>query len=159
MPPIEHDLKEGIVTPGEALRRSGYTTGHFGKWHLSNDMIPDSPLPSAYGYDTYGAFNCAGEQMPVHEDARNVITFIQKSSRKKKPFFINLWLHEPHTPFHTQPKYRWRFRDLDEADNIYASVLSHADDRIGEVLDTLDRLGLTDNTVVILWGDHGFHLG
>ncbi len=137
------------------LQQGGYTTAHFGKWHLSNNMIPDSPLPSEYGYDAYGAFNCAGEQMPVHEDADNAIAFITKSHRKKKPFFINLWLHEPHTPFHTQPKYRWRFRDLDEADNIYASVLSHADDRIGEVLDTLDRLELTKNTLVIFSSDNG----
>lgn len=57
------------------LKRAGYATAHFGKWHLSNDMIPDSPLPSAYGYDEYGAFNCAGEQMPVHEDAQHAIAF------------------------------------------------------------------------------------
>lgn len=137
------------------LQEAGYATAHFGKWHLSNNMIPDSPLPSEYGYDTYGAFNCAGEQMPVHEDARNTIAFIEKSHRARKPFFINLWVHEPHTPFHTLPKYRWRFRDLDEADNIYASVLSHADDRIGEVLDTLDRLNLTENTLVIFSSDNG----
>ena len=137
------------------LQQAGYATAHFGKWHLSNNMIPDSPLPSEYGYDEYGAFNCAGEQMPVHEDARNAIAFIEKSHREKKPFFINLWIHEPHTPFHTVPKYRWRFRDLEERDNIYASVLSHADDRIGEVLDTLDRLKLTDNTLVIFSSDNG----
>ncbi len=137
------------------LHQSGYATAHFGKWHLSNNMIPDSPLPSEYGYDTYGAFNCAGEQMPVHEDARNAVAFIEKCQREVKPFFINLWLHEPHTPFHTVPKYRWRFRDLEERDNIYASVLSHADDRIGEVLDTLDRLRLADNTLVIFSSDNG----
>jgi len=137
------------------LKENGYATAHFGKWHLSNNMIPDSPLPSDYGYDAYGAFNCAGEQMPVHEDARNAIAFIRKSHRKKKPFFVNLWLHEPHTPFHTVPKYRWRFRDLEEADNIYASVLSHADDRIGEVLNVLDRLGLARNTLVIFSSDNG----
>jgi arylsulfatase A-like enzyme len=137
------------------LQQAGYATAHFGKWHLSNNMIPDSPLPSEYGYDEYGAFNCAGEQMPVHEDARNAIAFIEKSHNQKKPFFINLWIHEPHTPFHTVPKYRWRFRDLEEPDNIYASVLSHADDRIGEVLDTLDRLKLTDNTLVIFSSDNG----
>jgi arylsulfatase A-like enzyme len=137
------------------LQQAGYATAHFGKWHLSNDMIPDSPLPSEYGYDEYGAFNCAGEQMPVHEDARNAIAFIEKSHSEKKPFFINLWIHEPHTPFHTVPKYRWRFRDLEEPDNIYASVLSHADDRIGEVLDALDRLKLTNNTLVIFSSDNG----
>ncbi|NND95769.1 MAG: sulfatase-like hydrolase/transferase [Pirellulaceae bacterium] len=137
------------------LQSAGYATAHFGKWHLSNNMIPDSPLPSEYGYDQYGAFNCAGEQMPVHEDARNAISFIEKSHRDQKPFFINLWLHEPHTPFHTVPKYRWRFRDLEEPDNIYASVLSHADDRIGEVLGTLDRLELTEETLVIFSSDNG----
>lgn len=138
------------------LQASGYATAHFGKWHLANDMIPDSPLPSAYGYDEYGAFNCAGEQMPVHEDATGAIRFIEKSHHAGKPFFVNLWLHEPHTPFHVVPKYRWRFRDLkDERDNIYASVISHADDRVGEVLNALDRLKLTDNTLVIFSSDNG----
>lgn len=137
------------------LQQSGYATAHYGKWHLSNNMIPDSPLPSEYGYDEYGAFNCAGEQMPVHEDSEHANAFIEKSHAAGKPFFINLWLHEPHTPFHTVPKYRWRFQDLEEKDNIYASVLSHADDRIGEVLDTLDRLKLTENTLVIFSSDNG----
>ena len=137
------------------LQQAGYATAHFGKWHLSNNMIPDSPLPSEYGYDEYGAFNCAGEQMPVHEDSEHAVAFIEKSHLAQKPFFINLWIHEPHTPFHTVPKYRWRFRDLEESDNIYASVLSHADDRIGEVLDALDRLKLTQNTLVIFSSDNG----
>jgi len=137
------------------LKEGGYATAHYGKWHLSNNMIPDSPLPGEYGYDDYGAFNCAGEQMPVHKDADNAIAFIEKSHKAGKPFFINLWMHEPHTPFHTLPKYRWRFPDLEEADNIFASVLSHADDRIGEVLAVLDRLGIADNTLVVFSSDNG----
>lgn len=137
------------------LQSAGYMTGHFGKWHLSNNMIPDSPRPEVYGYDMVGAFNCSGEQMPVHDDAKNAIKLIEQSVEAEKPFFINLWVHEPHTPFHTLPEYRERFPELPEADNIYASVLSHADDRIGEVLDALDRLGLTDNTLVIFSSDNG----
>ena len=137
------------------LKQAGYRSAHFGKWHLANNMIPDSPVPTAYGYDQYGAFNCAGEQMPVHEDARETIKFIESCHKDKAPFFVNLWMHEPHTPYHTVPKYRWRFQELEEKDNIYASVLSHADDRIGEVLDALDRLGLTDNTLVIFSSDNG----
>jgi N-acetylgalactosamine-6-sulfatase len=138
------------------LQSAGYATAHYGKWHLSNDMIPDSPLPKVYGYDDYGAFNCAGEQIPVHEDAARAIAFIEKSAAARKPFFINLWIHEPHTPFHTVPKYEWRFRDMkSREDQIYASVLSHADDRIGEVLAALDRLKLTENTLVIFSSDNG----
>jgi arylsulfatase A-like enzyme len=138
------------------LKTAGYATAHFGKWHLANNMIPDSPLPTEYGYDEYGAFNCAGEQMPVHEDANHAIAFIEKSVTADKPFFINLWVHEPHTPFHTVPKYEWRFREMEsETDRIYASVISHADDRIGQVLDTLDRLKITDNTLVVFSSDNG----
>ena len=44
------------------LKSAGYTTAHFGKWHLANDMIPDAPFPSEYGFDEYGAFNCSGTQ-------------------------------------------------------------------------------------------------
>ncbi len=138
------------------LQKAGYATAHYGKWHLANNMIPDSPLPGLYGYDEYGAFNCAGEQIPVHEDSKHANAFIEKSVAAEKPFFVNLWIHEPHTPFHTVPKYEWRFRDVEsETDRIYASVLSHADDRIGEVLDTLDRLGIADDTLVIFSSDNG----
>ncbi|MFP6600919.1 MAG: sulfatase-like hydrolase/transferase [Pirellulaceae bacterium] len=137
------------------LKQAGYATGHYGKWHLSNNMIPDSPLPSAYAIDDYGAFNCAGQQMPVHDDAKRAIAFIEQCQGAGKPFFINLWLHEPHTPFHTVPKYRKRFPDLKERDQIYASVLSHADDRVGKVLNALDRLKLTSNTLVIFSSDNG----
>ena len=137
------------------LQQNGYATAHYGKWHLANNMIPDSPSPGKYGYDDYGAFNCSGEQIPVHEDAKRTIEFIENAREANKPFFVNLWIHEPHTPHHVVPKYQWRFPDLEEADNIYASILSHADDRIGEVLDALDRFNLTDNTLVIFSSDNG----
>ncbi len=138
------------------LQESGYATAHYGKWHLANNMIPDSPVPGEYGFDEYGAFNCAGEQIPVHEDSQRASAFIEKSAVAGKPFFINVWLHEPHTPFHTVPKYEWRFRHMEsEEDRIYASVLSHADDRVGELLDTLDRLDIADNTLVIFSSDNG----
>ena len=138
------------------FQEGGYATAHFGKWHLANDMIPDSPLPKEYAFDEAWAFNCAGEQLPVHEDASETIEFIEACHQADRPFYVNLWIHEPHTPFHTVPRYEWRFRHLeDRSDQIYASVLSHADDRIGSVLDALDRLGLSEETLVIFSSDNG----
>jgi N-acetylgalactosamine-6-sulfatase len=137
------------------LKKSGYATAHYGKWHLANDMIPDSPLPLAYGYDDYGSYNCAGPQMFVHDDVKSTIPFIEKSHVSGKPFFINLWIHEPHTPFHVDPKLQKLFPDLSEADNIYAATLYHADLRIGKLLDTLERLRIANNTLVIFSSDNG----
>ncbi|WP_309400737.1 sulfatase [Cerasicoccus maritimus] len=43
--------------------------------------------------------------------------------------------------------------------NGYYACVSYVDAQIGRVLDKLDELGLSDNTIVVLWGDHGWHLG
>lgn len=41
----------------------------------------------------------------------------------------------------------------------YRACVSYVDTQVGRLLDELDRLNLTDNTIVILWGDHGWKLG
>lgn len=41
----------------------------------------------------------------------------------------------------------------------YAACVSYADAQVGRILNRLDSLGMRDNTIVVLWGDHGWHLG
>ncbi len=41
----------------------------------------------------------------------------------------------------------------------YYACISYTDTQVGKLLDELKRLGLADNTIVILWGDHGWNLG
>ena len=41
----------------------------------------------------------------------------------------------------------------------YLACVSYVDKLIGDVLQELDDLGLSENTIVVCWGDHGFHLG
>jgi iduronate 2-sulfatase len=41
----------------------------------------------------------------------------------------------------------------------YYACISYVDAQIGKIVNTLDELGLAENTIVVLWGDHGYHLG
>ncbi len=135
------------------LQEAGYTTGHFGKWHLTNIMIDDAPLPDQYGFDEYGAFNLPGENMPTAETADRAIDFIRR--HKDEPFFINLWIHETHTPHYPEPKLLKEFEGVDERQMMYASILAAGDRDVGRVMAALDELGLEDNTIVIFSSDNG----
>ena len=41
----------------------------------------------------------------------------------------------------------------------YQACVNYVDDQVGLLLDNLNRLGLAENTIIVFWGDHGFHLG
>ena len=47
----------------------------------------------------------------------------------------------------------------DEVRRHYAACVSYVDTQVGLLMDQLDRSGMRDNTIVVLWGDHGWHLG
>ncbi|HAV13750.1 MAG TPA: N-acetylgalactosamine 6-sulfate sulfatase (GALNS) [Opitutae bacterium] len=135
------------------LKSAGYKTAHFGKWHLTNTKVPDAPALTAYGYDEFGAFNHSGEQMPVGETCSRTIDFIQRN--QEESFFVNVWIHETHTPHYPKESYLKQFAHLDEKQQVYAAVVAEADAEIGRILDALEELGLAENTLVIFSSDNG----
>jgi N-acetylgalactosamine-6-sulfatase len=137
------------------LKGAGYATAHFGKWHLSNEPITDAPLPLEYGYDEYGAFNLPNSvpQMPTTSTCPRAADFIKR--HKDQPFFINLWLHEVHTPHYPLEQYLKQFDTLDEQKQVYAAVVAEGDAGVGLILDTLKEQGLDENTIVIFSSDNG----
>ncbi|MGV3486012.1 MAG: sulfatase-like hydrolase/transferase [Planctomycetaceae bacterium] len=137
------------------LKQAGYRTAHFGKWHLTNRETHGAPTPDAYGYDEAKVFN-GGAEWPaadVHETAENTVAFI--SANQTRPFFINVWLHESHTPHVPKPESMERWRHLDEQQQVYAAVITDGDRAVGRILDALEAADLEQNTLVMFSSDNG----
>lgn len=137
------------------LQKAGYETYHIGKWHLTGNPITDAPLPTAYGYDASWTWNGPGPEIDSQGVWDKTITVIKE--QRDKPFFINLWLNETHTPHFPTEKWLdyYAKKGLDERERVYPAVASNADEEIGRVLKALDDAGLKDNTVVIFTSDNG----
>ena len=64
--------------------------------------------------------------------------------------------------FSPSADFRWVQQDTNlfkRAVQAYLAASSHADDCVGRVLDALEKSPARDNTIVVIWGDHGWHLG
>jgi len=148
-------LSTNITLLPKLLKEAGYTTAHYGKWHLSNTHVSDGPSPLEYGYDDYGCFNISSQfhQMSADSTIYRTIEFIEKN--KKKPFFVNTWIHATHTPHYPKEKYLKQFVNLNERERVYASIIADADTKIGLLFDKLKELDLDDNTLVIFASDNG----
>lgn len=137
------------------LKQAGYRTAHFGKWHLTNRETHGAPTPDAYGYDEAKVFN-GGAQWPsadLHAAADDAVTFIKANAGT--PFFINVWLHESHTPHVPTKESMQRWKHLDEQQQVYAAVITDGDNAVGKILTALKDAGVEDNTLVMFSSDNG----
>jgi N-acetylgalactosamine-6-sulfatase len=135
------------------LKNAGYRTGHFGKWHLTNSGAAGAPPPSVYGFDESAVFNGPGVQGELHATADNAVRFMRGS--QGAPFYVNVWLHESHTPHVPTPESMAKWKDLDEQKQVYAAVITDGDNAVGRILAALRELGVEDNTIVIFSSDNG----
>jgi uncharacterized sulfatase len=149
----------------EVLQARGYQTALIGKWHLG-DRSPH--LPNQNGFDFfYGAYNSNDDppyaiyrddevvmEAPADQDrltqdmTREAIQFIENS--KEKPFFLYYAQPFPHIPLHASPTFRGRSQA-----GLYGDVVEEIDWSVGQILETLEKLAIVENTLVIFTSDNG----
>ena len=175
------DLDE--VTIADTFRSAGYTTGAFGKWH--NGM--QYPYhPNGRGFDEFYGF-CSGHwgdyfSPPLEQNGKIVkgngfciddftdkaITFIENSSKNKKPFFAYLPYNTPHSPMQVPDKWwdkfknkkiKMRNRDPRREDinhiRCALAMCENIDWNVGRVLKKINDLKIEKNTIVIFFHDNG----
>ena len=105
-------LDPGVPTVPHLLKEAGYTTGHFGKWHLGSG--PGAPEPGEYGIDDHRTVNSsgpalAGEGKAPYFRAKSTRMVVDETIRflranKDKPFYVNVWTLLPHAPLNPTPE-------------------------------------------------------
>ena len=157
------------VTWAELIRKVGYQTACIGKWDVSNRKPIIDRMPNAQGFDYYfgalgandsgtvklhenneaaGTTKDMGELTTLYTDKS--IAWLKEKRDPKKPFVLYL----AHTMMHTIIDASDRFRGK-SAGGLYGDVVEEFDFETGRLLDTLDELGLSENTLVIYTSDNG----
>ncbi len=180
---LELGLPANGRTLPRLLKNHGYATGLVGKWHLG--YKPEfSPQAHGFDYafgplsgyvDFYHHVRADGE-LDLFENGRPVAVegyatdlFTARATRfieqhAAQPFFVAVNYTAPHWPFQppgkpSRAKNNGAFQNASDhppptrAD--YAAMLENADAGLGQILATLDRLGLAENTLVIFTNDNG----
>ncbi len=178
-----HPARMGVLWPGmpfrkqemtlpQAVKRAGYATGHFGKWHLNGvggpgKVIPDSdPLsPRNVGFDESFSvsnyfdadwtFGRNGIPEKTSGDGSDVIVaealkFIEKNARQDKPFLAVIWFGSPHAPHNPLPA----DKEAAGGSDYYGEILG-VDRSMGTLRSGLRKLGIADNTMVWFSSDNG----
>ncbi|MEM8671680.1 MAG: sulfatase-like hydrolase/transferase [Planctomycetota bacterium] len=163
------------ITITDLLKKRGYQTGHFGKWHIGPD-----DHDGVYGIDTVRTIGKSRDRTVGRDNDlySAAIQFIRDN--KDKPFYVNVWGHATHFPVNTpaelvdpfkevaverkdfSPTMQHKFEEclaiggnLDESMRQYLGDVYQIDLNVRRILDLLDELGLRENTIVVFSSDHG----
>lgn len=171
--PFSIMLSESEITIAEILKENGYTTGHFGKWHLNVDYNykPNRPGdPESQGFDEVlhaekpkNTDNTKGSDWH-HTDliTQRSISFIEKN--RDKPFFCYVSYNAIHRPELERDELVAKYRGKVNADNddeygfynpVQAAILETMDKGVGRILEKVAELGMADNTVIVFFSDNG----
>jgi len=155
------------VTLAELLKKSGYATACIGKWDVSNRAAIRERMPNAKGFDYYFGPLGANDNgsVVIHENGDEVertddmgsltrkytdkaIGFIH--ANRDQPFLVYLAHTMAHSVVGASPDFRGKSQG-----GLYGDAVEEMDFHAGRILDTLDSLGLRDNTLVIFTSDNG----
>jgi arylsulfatase A len=165
-------ISDNEITLAQLLKRHGYATACIGKWHLGHHQ---PFLPTRHGFDSYFGLPYSNDmqpngkngypevplmrneqiiEQPANQDTltqrytQEAISFIERS--KDRPFFLYLPHTMVHVPLHVSDGFRGKSKR-----GLYGDAVEEIDWSTGEILDTLKRLGLDDNTLVMFTSDNG----
>ena len=166
-------LPSEIETIAESLKRAGYSTGYFGKWHLGNSQ---EASPRNQGYDKVHVYNGGGFYQPrfIPQPEKDYkgrlseiltdmsIDFMDESNSAKtgKPFFLFLAHYDVHVQLDADKNLIEKYLVKERKDNypgnaVYAAMIEHVDNSVGRIMQKLEDLGLEENTMVIFYSDNG----
>ena len=160
-PRLIKNISSDITTFAELLSQAGYATAHYGKWHIGGGG------PGRHGFDEHDgdtgnehAFQFTDPNpVDIFGMAERAGQFMEKNNKAGKPFFIQLsWnaLHAPENAMKaTLAKYQKLMPDDNEKRVATAALTEDLDTGVGIVLETIDRLRLSENTYVIYMSDNG----
>ena len=138
-------------TTPRLLKAAGYRTGHFGKWHLGEG----TPTMADYGFDESAVYHGPGPKVgPYGSDIPSqAVKFIE--ANKGRPFYVNVWLHESHLTHSPSDESMARWKHLASRQQVYAAVITDGDNKVGMILDALERCRIAQNTLVVFSSDNG----